>query len=53
MMRRNRAQANLDEPLGYSILHDSSERAGMREIVALKALVEVRVGIELDDAQRL
>jgi len=43
--------ANLDQALGRALFHNAGEGAGVREAVAFELVVEVGVGIEMDDGQ--
>src|SRR5262247_2286873 len=51
LMSSRRADTDLDEPFDQPFFHNSRERAGVRVAVALKFVVDVRVRVEMQDAQ--
>src|SRR4051794_4998349 len=44
--------ANLDEPRGQLLLHDPSEGGGMAQRIAAKILIDVGMGVEMQDRHR-
>ena len=48
----HRADAELDEAAGVAGLHDPRERRGVAERVALEIVIEIGMGVEMEDVQR-
>src|SRR5262249_39960260 len=51
LVARRRANADLDEPFYQTFFHNSRERAGVRVTITLKFVINVRVRVEMQDAQ--
>ena len=53
LMARCRADSHLDEPVHQAVLHDPCEGRRVRAGVVPEVVVEVRVGVEVEDAERV
>ena len=51
LMSGHRADADLDQPLGCALLHDAGKRARMRQPIAFEFVVQIGVGIEMEDGE--
>src|ERR1700690_38990 len=51
LMQIHGADADLDETLGCARFHDAREGAGVRQAIAFEFVVEVGMGIEVDDGE--
>ena len=47
----HRADADLDQPVGQPLLHDPGKRTGMRIPVPVERIVQIRMGVKVQDVQ--
>ena len=52
LVRRQRADADLHQPLAQSLFHDAREGTGVREAIAFEVVVEIAVRVDVEDGHR-